>query len=155
MILGHTCTRACRFCAVDHAKAGQPLDTTEPWKLATAAKMLNLDYVVITSVDRDDLDDGGAGHYAACIRAVKSEMPSARVEAIIPDFSGRLDMLGEVLAAQPDVIAHNVETVKRLTTSVRDHRAGLPAVAGRTGLRESRRPSYRDEIIADAGPGRD
>jgi lipoic acid synthetase len=123
MILGHTCTRACRFCAVDHAKAGQPLDTTEPWKLATAAKMLNLDYVVITSVDRDDLEDGGAGHYAASIRAIRAEMPSARVEVIIPDFSGRLDMLGEVLAARPDVIAHNVETVKSLTPTIRDHRA--------------------------------
>jgi lipoyl synthase len=123
MILGHTCTRACRFCAVNHAKAGQPLDSTEPWKLATAAKMLNLDYVVITSVDRDDLDDGGAGHYAACIRAVKSEMPSARVEAIIPDFSGRLDSIGQVIAAKPDVIAHNVETVKGLTSSIRDLRA--------------------------------
>jgi lipoic acid synthetase len=85
--------------------------------------MLDLDYVVITSVDRDDLDDGGAGHYAACIRAVRQEMPSARVEAIIPDFSGRLDCLGEILAAQPDVVAHNVETVKRLTPAIRDHRA--------------------------------
>jgi lipoic acid synthetase len=123
MILGHTCTRACRFCAVDHSKAGQPVDSTEPWKLATAAKMLNLDYVVITSVDRDDLDDGGASHYAACIRAVKQELPSARVEAIIPDFSGRLDRIGEVIAAKPDVIAHNVETVKSLTPAIRDHRA--------------------------------
>jgi lipoyl synthase len=85
--------------------------------------MLDLDYVVITSVDRDDLDDGGAGHYAAAIRAIKAEMPSARVEIIIPDFSGRLGMLGEVLAAQPDVIAHNVETVKRPTPAIRDQRA--------------------------------
>jgi lipoic acid synthetase len=85
--------------------------------------MLNLDYVVITSVDRDDLDDGGASHYADCIRTLKQEMPSVRVEAIIPDFTGRLDMIGQVIAASPDVIAHNVETVKRLTPSIRDHRA--------------------------------
>ncbi len=123
MILGNVCTRACRFCAVGHAKAGQPVDSTEPWKLATASKLLDLDYVVITSVDRDDLDDGGADHYAACIRAIRKEMPSTKIEVIIPDFSGRLDQLGQVIAAGPDVIAHNLETVDRLTSAIRDHRA--------------------------------
>lgn len=123
MILGNTCTRACQFCAVDHARVGQPVDTAEPWKLVTAAKLLGLDYVVITSVDRDDLEDGGAGHYAACIRAIRKELPSVKIEAIIPDFRGRLDMLGAVIAARPDVIAHNVETVKRLTPEMRDRRA--------------------------------
>jgi lipoic acid synthetase len=153
MILGHTCTRACRFCAVNHEKAGQPVDTTEPWKLATAAKMLNLDYVVITSVDRDDLDDGGAGHYAACIRAVREEMPSARVEAIIPDFSGRLDMIGQVIAAKPDVIAHNVETVKRLTPSVRDNRATYRQSLGLLGYIKEYTPNIMTKTSLMLGLG--
>jgi lipoic acid synthetase len=130
MILGDTCTRACRFCAVSHSKAGKPIDTTEPWKLATAAKMLNLDYIVLTSVDRDDLGDGGAGHYANCIRMLREERPTAKVEAIIPDFSARLDSLGTIIMAAPDVVAHNVEVVKRLTPSIRDRRASYEQSLG-------------------------
>ncbi len=124
LILGNACTRACRFCAVEHARAGAILDASEPKRLTAAVKKLGLGYVVITSVDRDDLPDGGAGHYAACVRALKHEAPGVPVEVIIPDFAGRLDQLGTVVAAGPAVIAHNVETVERLTPKVRDHRAG-------------------------------
>lgn len=123
MILGNTCTRACRFCAVNHGRAGVPVDTSEPARLATAAREMGLNYIVITSVDRDDLYDGGAGHYAECIKAVKDEIPSCRVEAIIPDFSGYPDFLQTVVEAGPDVLAHNVEVVERLTPEIRDHRA--------------------------------
>ena len=124
MILGNVCTRACRFCAVAHDRMGEGVDHAEPDKIADAAKALGLNYVVITSVDRDDLEDNGAGHYAACIRAVKDHVPGAKVEAIIPDFSGRADLLLKVIDAGPDVIAHNMETVERLTSIARDRRAG-------------------------------
>jgi lipoic acid synthetase len=124
MILGNVCTRACRFCAVAHNRSGESVDPAEPGKIADAAKALGLNYVVITSVDRDDLDDQGAGHYAACIRAIKDHVPGAKVEVIIPDFSGRADLLLKVVNAGPDVIAHNMETVERLTSIARDRRAG-------------------------------
>ncbi|MGB9757585.1 MAG: lipoyl synthase [Candidatus Bipolaricaulaceae bacterium] len=123
MILGEICTRACRFCAVTH---GNPLppDPKEPGKLAQAVRELSLRYVVLTSVDRDDLPDGGASHFAACVRAIKGAVPEARVEALIPDFSGDLAALRAVVEAGPDVVGHNLETVRRLTTLVRDRRAG-------------------------------
>jgi lipoic acid synthetase len=124
MILGNVCTRACRFCAVSHGRRGQDVDPEEPLKVAEAASRLGLSYVVITSVDRDDLDDYGAGQYVACIEAIKERLPGARVEAIIPDFAGREDMLRRVIEAGPDVITHNIETVERLTPVVRDRRAG-------------------------------
>ncbi|HUL61621.1 MAG TPA: lipoyl synthase, partial [Methanocella sp.] len=131
--LGQSCTRACRFCAVEHARAGDIVDALEPGRLASAVKRLGLSYVVITSVDRDDLPDGGAGHYAACVRALKRELPGVPVEVIIPDFAGRLDQLGMVMAAGPAVIAHNVEAVERLTPKVRDHRAGYHQSLGVLG----------------------
>ncbi len=124
MILGNVCTRACRFCAVAHNRIGESVDPAEPEKIADAAKALGLNYIVITSVDRDDLEDHGAGHYAACIRAIKDHVPGAKVEAIIPDFSGRADLLLKVVNASPDVIAHNMETVERLSPIARDRRAG-------------------------------
>ncbi len=122
MVLGETCTRACRFCAVAH---GHPLppDPEEPEKVAQAVRELSLRYVVLTSVDRDDLPDGGASHFAACIRAIKGAAPEARVEALIPDFSGDLAALRRVVEAGPDVVGHNLETVRRLTPLVRDRRA--------------------------------
>ncbi len=124
MILGSVCTRACRFCGVSHGMRGEVVDQAEPDKIVDAAKALNLNYVVITSVDRDDLDDHGAGHYATCIRAIKDHVPGAKVEVIIPDFSGRADLLLQVVNASPDVIAHNMETVERLSAIARDRRAG-------------------------------
>src|SRR3981189_365298 len=114
MILGDLCTRRCPFCDVAHGRP-QPPDTNEPHNLATTIAALKLRYVVITSVDRDDLRDGGAAHFAACIRAVRELSPATRVEVLVPDFRGRLDRALEVLeAAPPDVMNHNLATVPRL-----------------------------------------
>ncbi len=124
MLMGDTCTRGCRFCAV---KTGNPkgwLDPLEPQKLARSLAELKLTYAVITSVDRDDLADGGAAHFAQTIIACKKAHPETLVEVLIPDFQGDETSLQKILDAKPDVIAHNVETVRRLTPSVRDRRAG-------------------------------
>ena len=118
MILGERCTRNCRFCAVKHGPVGPP-DADEPRRLALAASRLKLDYVVITSVTRDDLADGGAGRFAACIREVRRHCPGARVEVLTPDFLGRPEPLRQVFAARPDVFNHNLETVPRLYAAVR------------------------------------
>jgi len=122
MIMGDLCTRGCRFCAVKTARRGSPLDPAAPRQLAEAVKALNLKYAVITSVDRDDLPDRGAGHFAACIRAIREFSPDTRIEVLIPDYRGT--ELEHVIAAEPDVLAHNVETVRRLQP-VRDHRASF------------------------------
>lgn len=124
MILGNVCTRSCGFCAVTHAKRGEDVDVSEPTRVAEAVKELKLPYVVITSVDRDDLDDHGVAHYSACIGMIKARNPGVKVEAIIPDLGGRLDLLLQVISSGPDVLAHNIETVERLTPLVRDRRAG-------------------------------
>lgn len=124
MILGRVCTRACRFCAVEHGRYGEEVDPKEPYRVAEAAKRLGLSYIIITSVDRDDLEDYGALHFANCIKEVKEQNPSTRAETIIPDFCGREDLLLKVIEAGPDVITHNIETVERLTPLVRDHRSG-------------------------------
>lgn len=120
MILGDTCTRGCRFCAVKTAKAGLPVRQDEPEALAAAVKEMRLSYAVITSVDRDDLPDRGSGHFRRCIEAIKSMNPDVKVEVLIPDYYG--EELRTVLAANPDVLAHNIETVPRLQY-VRDARA--------------------------------
>ncbi|MEZ0290325.1 MAG: lipoyl synthase, partial [Sulfolobales archaeon] len=122
MIMGDICTRGCRFCYVKKG-VPQPLDSEEPYRVAEAVKRLKLDYVTITSVDRDDLPDGGAEHFARTIRAIKSLSPETRVEVLIPDFRGDLRALKRVIDAEPDVLAHNIETVRRLTPVVRDRRA--------------------------------
>ncbi len=118
MILGETCTRRCRFCAVSK---GSPsgVDTTEPGRVAAAAKEMGLRYVVLTSVTRDDLPDGGAGLFAETIRAIRREIPGAGVEVLVPDFRGSRNSLNTVLEAGPDVLAHNLETVRRLQPVVR------------------------------------
>lgn len=124
MILGGRCTRNCRFCAVATGKQGDAVDPEEPRQLAEAVAELGLTYAVLTSVDRDDLPDRGAGHFAACVRAVKDGVPGVRVEVLIPDYRGaEMDL---VLASAPDALAHNVETVPRLQT-VRDARASYKA----------------------------
>jgi len=122
MLMGDTCTRGCRFCDV---KSGHPapLDPDEPKNLARAVRELELDYVVVTSVNRDDLPDGGAGHFAEAIRCMKRESPSMLVEVLIPDFQGSHAALDAIVEAGPDVVAHNVETVESLTRKVRDVRA--------------------------------
>ncbi len=123
MIMGDVCTRGCRFCYVRKGRP-QPLDPMEPLKVAEAVRILGLDYVTITSVDRDDLPDGGARHFAETIRAVKMLNPSVKVEVLIPDFRGDETAIRAVVEAGPDVLAHNIETVRRLTPIVRDWRAG-------------------------------
>ena len=119
MIMGDKCTRRCPFCDVSHGRP-DPLDAGEPANLAQAIAALKLSYVVITSVDRDDLRDGGAGHFAACIRAVREHAPQTRIEVLVPDFRGRLDRALDILAAAPpDVMNHNLETVPRLYAQCR------------------------------------
>ncbi len=122
LILGDICTRACRFCATKTGRP-QPLDSDEPERVARAIAELGLDYVVLTSVDRDDLPDGGAGQYAETIRNIRRFSPKAKVEVLIPDFSGSLESLDLVLEEAPEVVAHNVEVVRRLSPKIRDRRA--------------------------------
>ncbi len=123
MIMGKVCTRGCRFCYVAKGRP-EPLDPGEPARIALAVRKLGLSYVTITSVDRDDLPDGGARHFAETIRMVKRLNPGVLVEALIPDFQGSRDSLRVVVEAGPDVLGHNIETVERLTPRVRDRRAG-------------------------------
>ncbi len=124
MVMGSVCTRACRFCAVDTGNPRGWLDPEEPKNTARAVQLMNLDYVVLTSVDRDDLADGGAGHYADCIREIKALTPHTAVEALTPDFAGVYAHVEAVIDAGLEVFAQNVETVRRLTHPVRDPRAG-------------------------------
>lgn len=118
MILGDICTRSCKFCAT---KTGKPLppDSDEPQKVAESVRLLKLKHVVITSVDRDDLPDGGAAHWADTINKIKEVNPNTTMETLIPDFGGDLSLVDMVIDAQPDVISHNLETVERLTPQIR------------------------------------
>ena len=147
LIMGDICTRRCPFCDVAHGRP-QPLDGDEPAQLAAAVAAMGLRYVVITSVDRDDLGDGGGGHFAACVRAVRAAVPGIRIEILTPDFRGRVDAaLVALAAAPPDVFNHNLETVPRLYLAVRpgaDYEGSLrllarfrsehPAVPTKSGL---------------------
>ncbi|MGI9286696.1 MAG: lipoyl synthase [Pseudomonadales bacterium] len=123
MLMGAVCTRACKFCAVDTGNPKGWLDDTEPANAARSVQLMNLRYVVLTSVDRDDLADGGAAHYAACIRAIRQLNPSTAVEALTPDFCGQCDAVATVVNSGLQVFAQNIETVERLTWPVRDPRA--------------------------------
>jgi lipoic acid synthetase len=123
MILGNVCTRSCYFCAVESSRIGKPLDPQEPERLAEAVNKLGIKYVVITSVDRDDLIDGGAEHFAKCVLSIKKLSPESKVEILIPDFGGKIDPLKKVVSSRPNVIGHNIETVRRLQKKVRDPRA--------------------------------
>lgn len=124
MLMGDVCTRACRFCAVNTGNPRGWLDPEEPANTARAVALMGLQYVVLTSVNRDDLPDGGAGHYAACVRQVKADNPDTAVEALTPDFLGVLSDVETVVDSGIEVFAQNVETVRRLTHPVRDPRAG-------------------------------
>ncbi len=118
MILGDICTRACKFCAVTTGKP-LPIDKNEPVKLARSIKALKLKHCVITSVDRDDLPDYGASFWAEVIRQIKKHNPNTTIEVLIPDFNGRTDLVQQVIDVQPDIISHNLETVRRLTPQIR------------------------------------
>jgi lipoic acid synthetase len=122
MLLGDRCSRGCNFCDVETGGM-DALDPDEPQDVAGAVAEIGLDYVVLTSVDRDDLDDGGAAHFAETIREIKRRDPSVLVETLIPDFQGDPEDVRKIIEAEPDVIAHNVETVERLQWPVRDRRA--------------------------------
>jgi len=124
MIMGAVCTRACQFCAVDTGNPRGWLDREEPLNVARSVELMGLKYVVLTSVDRDDLPDGGSAHFAACVRAIKARCPETAVEALTPDFCGRKPDVETVVDSGLDVFAQNVETVERLTHVVRDPRAG-------------------------------
>lgn len=124
MLMGAICTRACRFCAVDTGNPRGWLDNLEPENTARTVALMNLDYVVLTSVNRDDLSDGGAQHYADSIRAIKKQCPNTKIEALTPDFQGVQKDVALLLDSGLDVFAQNIETVKRLTHPVRDNRAG-------------------------------
>ena len=149
MILGDICTRRCPFCDVAHGKPLPP-DVNEPENLARTIAQMKLKYVVITSVDRDDLRDGGAQHFVDCIRAVRQQSPEIRIEILVPDFRGRLDRAMEILTdAPPDVMNHNLETVPRLYKEARpgsDYRNSLNLLkVWRTA------PAGADQIRPDAG----
>ncbi|ELY64722.1 lipoyl synthase [Natronococcus jeotgali] len=129
MLMGDRCSRACNFCDV-RTGGMDPLDPDEPENVAEAIAEIGLDYVVLTSVDRDDLPDQGAGHFAETIREIKRRHPGILVEVLIPDFQGEERLVRKIIDADPDVIAHNVETVERLQFPVRDRRAGYEQSLG-------------------------
>jgi lipoic acid synthetase len=125
MLMGDTCTRGCRFCSVKTSRAPPPLDPHEPEHTAEALSRWGLGYVVLTSVDRDDLADGGAAHFAETVRKIKHKAPGMLVEALTGDYAGDEAMVAMVARSGLDVYAHNVETVEALTPMVRDRRAGF------------------------------
>ena len=119
MILGNICTRSCRFCSVETGKPNKP-DLDEPNKIAQAVFLMNLKHCVITSVDRDDLDDGGSGLWSESIKAIKLKNPDTTIETLIPDFNGLKNNIQKIIDSKPEIISHNIETVKRLTKSIRN-----------------------------------
>jgi lipoic acid synthetase len=119
LIMGPACTRACPYCDIDFEKKPQPLDPTEPERLAEAVRRLNLNHVVITSVNRDDLPDGGASQFVRCIQGVRAVSPKTTIEVLIPDLCGNWDALEIILQAKPEVLNHNTETIQRLYRRVR------------------------------------
>ena len=123
MLLGDVCTRGCRFCAVKSGNPNKIVDELEPLKIAYALKEMRLNYIVLTSVDRDDLPDGGAEHFAKTIIETRKTCPDMLIEVLTPDFKGDLLAIRKIVEARPDVFAHNIETVKRLQTRARDRRA--------------------------------
>ncbi len=121
MILGRTCTRGCRFCAIKFSNVADPVDKDETLRLALAIAHLNIPHVVITSVTRDDLPDGGAEHYAAAVRFVRTYAPDTKIELLVPDFGGSKEALRSVLESGPDILAHNIDTVARLYRKIKPH----------------------------------
>jgi lipoyl synthase len=153
MLMGAVCTRACRFCAVDTGNPRGWLDRDEPQNVADSVALMRLKYVVLTSVNRDDLPDGGASHYAQCIRAIKLRNPHTAVEALTPDFQGVPAHVEAVLDSQLDVFAQNVETVRRLTHPVRDPRAGYEQTLSVLGHAKRYRPQVLTKTSLMLGLG--
>ena len=153
MLMGAVCTRACRFCAVDTGNPRGWLDDEEPQNTARSVELMKLKYVVLTSVNRDDLSDGGAKHYAATIRAIKARNPQTAVEALTPDFQGVMRDVHTVLDSGLDVFAQNVETVRRLTHPVRDPRAGYEQTIGVLRAAKAYRPSVLTKTSLMLGLG--
>jgi len=153
MLMGAVCTRACQFCAVDTGNPRGWLDSAEPENAASSVELMGLKYVVLTSVDRDDLADGGASHYAACVRAIKSRCPGTAVEALTPDFSGVLANIETVLNSGIEVFAQNIETVERLTHYVRDPRAGYEQTLNVLGHAKRHRPDVLTKTSLMLGLG--
>lgn len=153
MIMGSVCTRACRFCAVDTGNPKGWLDPEEPLNTGKAVRLMGLSYVVITSVDRDDLADGGAAHYAACVREIKRLNPNTAVEALTPDFNGVAEHVETVVDSGLEVFAQNVETVRRLTHPVRDPRAGYEQTLGVLEHAKQHRPDVLTKTSLMLGLG--
>jgi len=153
MLMGSVCTRACRFCAVDTGNPRGWLDAEEPENVARSVELMGLKYIVLTSVDRDDLSDGGAAHYAAAIRAIKRRNPHTAVEALTPDFEGERADVQTVLDAELDVFAQNIETVRRLTHPVRDPRAGYDQTIAVLAHAKVHRPSVLTKTSLMLGLG--
>lgn len=141
MLMGDKCTRACRFCAVKTAHPHGILDHDEPRKVADAVHKMRLRYVVLTSVDRDDLEDGGASHFAETVRQIKARNPKILVESLIPDFLGDREALQKVVEAHGDVVAHNVEVTRQLTPKIRDRRCDYDQSLGVLRTLKQLRPS--------------
>jgi lipoic acid synthetase len=155
MLMGAVCTRSCQFCAVDTGNPGGRLDPEEVEHAAQTAEFMGLNYVVLTSVDRDDLPDGGAAHYAECIRAIKERCPGIKVEALTPDFAGRRSDIATVVASGVDVFAQNLETVESLTPIVRDPRAGYRQTLDVLGIAKQLRPDLLTKTSLMLGLGED
>ena len=153
MLMGDVCTRACRFCAVNTGNPNGWLDLQEPENTARSVKLMGLKYVVLTSVNRDDLADGGAGHYAACVKRVKELNPDTGVEALTPDFLGALGDVETVIDSGIEVFAQNVETVKRLTHPVRDPRASYEQTLAVLAHAKVYRPSVLTKTSVMLGLG--
>lgn len=153
MLMGDVCTRGCRFCNVKTGNPKGKLDDEEPQKVGFAIGQMNLDYVVLTSVDRDDLADQGASHFAQTIRVIKATNPKTLVEVLTPDFRGQADLVKTLVEASPDVFAHNVETVERLTKKVRDPRAGYRQSLNVLGLVKTFDPSMKTKSSIMLGLG--
>lgn len=153
MLMGAVCTRACRFCAVDTGNPRGWLDPDEPENTARTVELMGLRYVVLTSVNRDDLPDGGAAHYAAAVRAIKARTPATAVEALTPDFQGVFEDVATVVDSGLEVFAQNVETVRRLTHPVRDPRAGYEQTLAVLAHAKSHRPAVLTKTSLMLGLG--
>jgi lipoic acid synthetase len=155
MLMGAVCTRACRFCAVDTGNPKGWLDPDEPAHAAESVRLMGLRYVVLTSVDRDDLVDGGAAHYAACVRAIKQVNPQTAIEALTPDFRGSSAAVEAVVDSGLEVFAQNLETVERLTHVVRDPRAGYRQTLDVLAHAKAHRPDVLTKSSLMLGLGED